>query len=149
MDAYRAHHGKKTAELVAEKMNAKGLKPITKVGDQLLPADEAREDKREGGADPVKKGMPSTQFYQTELDAARKKVKIEQKEHVEAFLKAIREVFGRAHYQSRAAVKVALENSVGKDGPPDKQQTEMVNLEQEAEKTWLAIHPKMNKLTRF
>jgi hypothetical protein len=132
-------------------MKAKGLKPIVKGGDQLIPDDlaEAKEDEREGGADPVKKGMPSTQFYQTELDAARQAVKVEQKEHLEAFVAAIRDVFGRAHYQSRAAVKVALQNSVGKDGPPDKQQTEMVNLEQEAKKTWLAIHPKMNKLTHF
>jgi hypothetical protein len=152
LDAYRAHHGKNTSELVDEKMKAKGLKPILKGGGTLIdPGDraEAGENEREGGVDTVKEGMPSTQFYQKELDAARQEVKIEQEQHVEAFLAAIRDVFGRAHYQSRAAVKVALQNSVGKDGTPEKQQAEMGNLENEAKRTWLAIHPKINKVTRF
>jgi hypothetical protein len=152
LDAYRAHHGKNTSELVDEKMKAKGLKPILKGGGTLVdPGDraEAGENEREGGVDTIKEGMPSTQFYQKELDAARQEVKIEQEQHVEAFLAAIRDVFGRAHYQSRAAVKVALQNSVGKDGTPEKQQAEMGNLEKEAKRTWLAIHPKINKVTRF
>jgi hypothetical protein len=151
LDAYRAHHGNKTSELVDEKMKAKGLKPILKGGGTLIGADrtEAGENEREGGVDTVKEGMPSTQFYQTELDAARQEVKIEQTQDVETFLAAIRDVFGRAHYQSRAAVKVALQNSVGKDGPPEKQQAEMGNLEEKAKETWTKIDPQMDKLTRF
>lgn len=149
---YRAHHGKKTAELVAERMRAKGIKPILKGGEPLTdPSDLAayKADLEEGGEDLTTVGQPSTQFYQRELDAARDAVKVEQKEHVEAFLKTVQGVFGSAHYQSRAAVKAALNNSVGKDGPPQKQQEAMTNLETEARQTWTSIDPQIDKLTHF
>ncbi len=152
LDAYRAHHGKKTSELVAEKMKKRGLKPITKGGDLLVDSEDIaqqQEEEREGGKDITKEGMPSTQFYLKELNAAREEVKVEQIEDVEDFLSSIRDVFGRAHYQSRAAVEIALENSVGKDGPPEKQKSAMDKLKDLAKEKWLRVHSMMEKLTHF
>ncbi len=149
---YRAHHGKKTAELIAQKMREKGIEPIIKGGKPLTdPIDVVAElrDRDEGGEDQVPIGQPSTQFYQKELDSALGDVKANQKEEVESFLTSIQNVFGRAHYQSRAAVKVALANSVGKDGPPEKQQTALNDLKTEASESWLAIHSKIDKITKF
>ncbi|MBZ4420170.1 hypothetical protein [Myxococcus sp. RHSTA-1-4] len=152
LDAYRAHHGLKTAELVAAAMKEKGLIPIIKGGELLTdPEDIARQkaEVEEGGEDITAVGTVSTQFYLKELDAARTQVKVEQEGHVDAFLASVANVFCRAYYQSRSAVKVALAHSIGKDGPPDTHAAALMTLDEKAKATWLAIHPQMTRVTRF
>ena len=153
LDAYRAHHGARVSELVAADLRNRGVTPIPRLGGrQTLPEDIAQERAatQAGGADRVRPGMPSTQFYQRELDAARGDVRIQQRSHVTAFLASVRGVFSRAHQQSRAAVRAALANSVGKDGPPERQQAAMTELESESRSTWRSAYGSgADDLTQF
>ncbi|MCG3156683.1 MAG: hypothetical protein DKINENOH_03307 [bacterium] len=152
IDAYRTHHGTKVAERVAENMKKKGYKPIIKGGHRLEDPDDIKQylkELEEGGEDLVKIGMPSTQFYLKELDATRKQIKVEEKKHVDKYFKSIRDVFHRAHIQSRIAVEESLKNSVGKDGPPENQKAAMKSLKSLAKSTWETISKQKEKLTHF
>ena len=157
-DDYRVHHGKATAELVGERLKAKGIKPIIKGGEildnpaDLDPADLAMalEDKKAGGADEVAVGKASTQFYLKELNAARAEVEVTVKEDVDEFLGSTRDVFARAWAQSREAVGVGLENSGGRDGSPDAKKAALGELDPLAVRTWTAIsNPNILKLISF
>lgn len=144
VDDYRVHHGKKTAELIEERLRKDHpdvpVATIKKVvGPSAHPEDRAEETEHvaEGDKDPVAAGLPSTQFYLKEYDAARRQVQLEQVADAKAYFQSIHEVFLMAWRQSLAAVKIGLEHSGEKDGTLERKK---IATEQElpanAKDTW-------------
>jgi hypothetical protein len=148
LDLYRAHNGLRTSELVTRKLAELGITPIAKTG-KATP-EEAREEPEEEGGTSVRVGMPSTQFYQSELDNARKLVKMEQAGHVQAFLASVRDVFYRGYIQARSNVEIALAHSLGKNGPTKNHPTALSSLDANARSTWGSTYgDRANDLTQF
>jgi len=160
VDSFRAHYGKSTSELLEERLIDRNL-PLSKQqlllirrsGDKLAGADLAqakKEKEEEAGANKILPGMPSTQFYQAELNAALANVKAQRKQEVATFCgSSIREVFYSAWIQSSNAVAIALAASLGKDGTAEKQKSELGKLKREAATAWQANYDSDKVLTRF
>jgi hypothetical protein len=147
---YRVHHGKDTQRLVEKALRKRGIEPIRKNGKPLTdPEDIAqlRED-LEAGPDYTVVNKASTQFFLSELTAAREEVEVQQLADVAAFLQSIQSVFYRAWVQALTAVQVGVMKSK-RDGTPQERAEALRALPPLAQRTWGNEVDKENKVTRF